>query len=128
MRKLKRVDIIAVLVLSVLFVFLSMQLVNGAIYNTTNITNANNLYEQALAINSLTDYALGYAILAIIFAITFAAITGYSDGLSALTGAAWITAISATLFLPLGLIPESIYIKLVVLLGLAGAVAVVIKK
>lgn len=83
---------------------------NAQVYNTTNLTNASNLYEYAYETNILLEYTIGMGILLIMFVLPFVVATsrGYSSGDGAILGS-FMTGITAVIFLPLGLITMSIF-------------------
>lgn len=49
------------------------------VYNTTNLTNANNFYDQLIAVNSLADGYIGLFLLASVFFILFIVFKKYEQ-------------------------------------------------
>lgn len=91
-------------------VFVLSNMAMAQIYDTTNLTNASNLYEYTYETNVLVDYFIGEGILLIMFVLPFIIITG--KGYSSFDGAilsSFITLITAIIFLPLGLITMDIF-------------------
>lgn len=116
------------LYLSMLLIFLS--LASAELYNTTNITNANNIYEQSKALNSIVDGMVGYGILLIVTIITFAIVVNNSqppDVMAGLGAAGFIGALSATMLLPMGFIGFQDYQKIVLTFGLIIMISVYVK-
>lgn len=104
-----------------------LPLVNGAYYNTTNLTNAENIYTQALALNVIVDNLIGYALLFIVFFITFTIMTTKSGIMAGLTSASFIALLTATMLLPLQFISFTDYNIVLVLTGLSVAISLLVK-
>lgn len=99
-----------------------------SLYNISNITAANNIYGQAVAVNSVTGGILGISILAIVSIITFSIQVSQSqDILSGLSTAGWISAVTATILLPLDLIAFYHYQIAVLLAGATVLAAMLLK-
>lgn len=108
---------------------LVVNLVNADLYNTTNLTNANNIYEQGKALNDITDGLLGIGLLLIVFTIaTVTVIRNTGDAVTGLGAGSFITALSATMLLPLGFIAWNYYQISILVLGVAVVLALLIKR
>lgn len=107
--------ILMLLMLSVIFPF-----VNGQLYNTTNITNARDPYEQAVGLNQVTDGLLGFGFIIMAFVITFAIVSEKTggDSIAALGAASFWAAVTSVMILPLGLIGLYTLQVVVVLCGI----------
>lgn len=100
------------------------------LYNTTNLTNANNIYEQAVALNEiLGGNILGLGIQLIVIVITFTIVSGNTGEVLAGTGAAgFIGALSATMLLPLRLISFQVYEISLLIAGVSVALSLLLRR
>lgn len=93
-----------------IYIMLGLLLVTCAaavddLYNMTALDNTNNIFEFAVAINTISNYAIGYGILIIVFAIAFMVNMGNTGTVwGGLAAGSFIGLLSATIMLPLGLI------------------------
>lgn len=100
----------------------------GSLYNTTNITNARNIYDQAKALNNIVDGILGIGIILIVFTITFTIVSGNNDALAGLGAAGFISALTATILLPLQLIGFWVYQLTLLIAGISVFLSMVIRR
>ena len=112
------------------FFILVIMITNSSalLYNTTNMTAANNIYEQGKALNSILSGLLGYGIMLIVVIITIVITIGNTNDIMAGLGAGgFIGALSATILLPLGFIGWDDYQKMILLFGLVIIVSIYLK-
>ncbi len=90
------------------------------LYNLTALDNSNNIFEYTLALNTISNNAIGLGFLLIVFAVSFMMNIGNTGNIFAgLNAAGFITALSATILLPLGLITWTYYQVVVVIAAIA---------
>jgi hypothetical protein len=102
--------------------------VTAPLYNTTNMTNADNILDQAVALNVHVNYFIGLGIIISVFTITFVIISGNYDAIAGLGSASFISLISATMLLPLNLIHFNIWSKVAIINGVSIAIALLVKR
>ncbi len=97
--------------------------VSAQVYDTTNITAANSIYELTKALNDLTEGTVGIGFVLVVFVITFI-ITSANTGnpLSGLSAGSFIATLTSLIFMPLELVGFPVF--LLCLLSLAGSVSV----
>lgn len=111
------------LYLAILF-FFTARAEAQLLYNTTNLTNADNPYDMAVALNDVVDGFVGYAILAITFFIPFIVLNqNTQNAVSAFGGSIFFTAVIATIMLPLNMISLGIYNIIVLLTAISVMVS-----
>ena len=86
------------------------------------------MYEQAIAVNSISDNLLGLGMILIAFVITFVIVSGYSDAIAGLGAGAFFSALTATILLPLGFIGFKIYQMMLLILGVSIFLSILIRK
>lgn len=107
------------MIYAVMFILVAV-VTSGQLYNITNITNADNLLAQTIALNDVADNLIGYSILAITFFVPFTMIMSRTqDPLKSLATASFFTAIIATVLMPLGLLALWAYTSLIVITAVA---------
>lgn len=117
MRKLFIFAIISLLILNIVLA--------EDLFNTTAYDESNNIYEQILALNPLTDNLLGICILLIVYFMAFS--IGGGDGIAAgFMSGGFAAAFTATIFLPLGLIDFLMYQRLLIILAAPVAISIII--
>jgi hypothetical protein len=108
--------------------FLLVLTASGQIYNDTALDDADDIYEQTVALNTMLNGLVGYGFLLVVFSISFVLIqTNTANMLSALTGAGYFTTFSALIFLPLGSIGWSVFQVILIIFALSLAARVLIK-
>lgn len=126
-KQLFKIGIIFCLMVFVLFL-LTLKTASADYYNTTNITNANNLFEQTKALNDIVDGFIGYGFLIVAVFITFVIISGNFDVIAGLGAAGFVGALSSTLLVPLNLIPFHIYQIVILIFGLIMLITFLLKR
>ena len=91
-------------------------------YNMTNLTNANNLYDTTLYINSQTYYAFGIMVILALFLILFMALKR-TNARYPLGVASFICATVSFIFQAIDLVGDYIPIVCMVLAGIAIAIS-----
>lgn len=89
----------------VYILLISLASATDDLYNMTALDNTNNFYEYALALNEISDYAIGYGILLIVFSVAFMVNMGNTGNIfGGLAAGSFIGMLSALILLPLGFI------------------------
>ena len=98
-------------------------------YDTTNLTNAEDIYEQGFYLNELLGGLLGIGMLIVIFGISFIiTTTNTGDALNGMISALYISAIVGLIFLPLKLISPYHYIFIIALLAITAGAKILVQK
>lgn len=117
------------IMLSVMVFFLFIQVAQAQLHNTTALDNADNIYEYAVALNPLVDNYIGVGILLMVFMITFVISSGRLQDIIVGFGAgSFITALSATILLPLELIGFKVYTTVLLITGISVFAAIILKR
>lgn len=107
-----------------LLLFVMVASVNAILYNTTNLTSSTDIYEQAKALNNITDNFIGYALILIAFVIPFI-VTNNNTGsmFSGLGAGSFFAALTGAILLPLQFIGFDAYKFIVVGCGVCVLVS-----
>ena len=87
------------------------------LYDTTNLTSANNIYEYTVAVNQVTENMFGMGIVLTVFFIALIYTMREYETVSALSAASLAALLTATILLPLSLITWDIYKFILLLTG-----------
>lgn len=88
------------------------------VYNLTNFTGSNNLFELSVASNDLTGGLFFVLVVALIFVISFVSMKRFPAG-SAFVSASFITFVLSTVLWVVGLVPVYVLVVVFVLLLLS---------
>lgn len=111
------------------FIFVILAAYGSAqLYNTTNLTNANNFYDQALALNDITAGLVGYSIILVVTGITFIITASNFDTLAGLGAGSFIGALTSTILLPLGLISFNTYQLTLIITGISVVLSMLLRR
>lgn len=98
-------------------------------FNTSGIDNADNIFEFASELNTLVGGIVGIGLLLTAFVITFSVVSQrYLDPLAGFGAGSFITVLSATLFMPLGLIGFNIYKIVLLISGISIAATILLRR
>lgn len=111
----------------VILILLVLPLAAADYYNTTTLENANDLYGQALAVNTIVSGLLGYGMIIIAFAITFVILSMNYGAIAAIGGASFFSLIVSSILLPLGFIPFWVFRMMLVLAGVGVFLAIALR-
>lgn len=111
-----------------LVLLLCISSVGAELYNMTNITNADGLYEQTKALNAHVNSLIGLGIIATVWVVTFVLIMSIRGVLAGMAAGSFIGLLSATMLLPLELIGFNIYTYLLLILGGVMFVSLIINR
>lgn len=90
--------------------------------NLTNYTNANNVFEQAVAVSQLTDYGFGLGILVIFFLIVLVGLKQFNDDMTSVKVAFYAAFLVSIPFLAVGLINQMVFFMMIIIL--VGMIAI----
>lgn len=99
-----------------------------SLYNTTNLTGATNLYEQAVGVNQLVGNMYGLGIIISVAIITFSWVKRQGDAYAALQSSMWISLFIGTLLLPINLITFDIYKYILIICGMIICINLLFKE
>lgn len=98
-------------------------------FNTTNLSNADNIYEFTKEVSTATGDIIGIGILLSVFFITFSVISArYQDAVAGFSAGSFITLLSSVILLPLGLIGFHIFRITLLLAAIAVGGSILVRR
>lgn len=115
-------------VVIVVYTILLAYQARGQLYNTTGVEEANNIYEQIVALNIILDGVIGYALLLIVCVPTFIIASARSGTLAGLSIMGWIGVLSSTILVSIDLVAWHIYQGMLVFFGISLLFAILLRR
>lgn len=117
------------LIIYLIFVLILVSFVYGQPFNTTNLTAANDIYEQTKALNDILGGLIGVGFIMVAFTIPFFITTANTGNvLAGLASGSYISAISCIILLPLGFIGFPVFQMVLLMLAMSVSLNIVIQR
>lgn len=117
------------LIIYPILVLILVSFAYGQPFNTTNLTAANDIYEQTVALNDLLGGIVGLGFVIVAFTITFF-VTSANTGsvISGLASGSFIAAFSCIILMPLNLVGFPVFQITLLMLAISVTAAIVIQR